>query len=124
MEAASSASMNVTYAFACLLVTDRDEAVAWYERLLGKRPDFLPHDREAVWQLAATASLYVLVDDVRAGRGVVTLVVDDLDATLSEITARGIKPGRIEEMPGAGRKSVITDPDGNEIGLVEIAANT
>jgi predicted enzyme related to lactoylglutathione lyase len=114
--------MNVTYAFACLLVTDRDRSVDWYERLFGRPPTFLPHDREAVWQVAATASVYVLADPDRAGRSVVTLVVDDLDDTLAEIAGRGIKPGPIDEMPGAGRKSVIVDPDGNEVGLVQIGA--
>jgi predicted enzyme related to lactoylglutathione lyase len=115
--------VTVTYAFAGLPVRDRDEAIRWYERLLGKPPDFLPHDGEAVWQLAATASLYVLMDTERAGHGFVTLVVDDLDATLAEISGRGITLAQIDEMPGAGRKCIITDPDGNEVGLVEIASS-
>ena len=66
--------------------------------------------------------MYVLADPDRAGHSAVTLVVDDLDATLAEIAGRGIVPGPVEEIPGAGRKSVITDPDGNEIGIVEVTA--
>lgn len=116
--------MNVSYAFACLVVTDRDRAATWYERLFGKPPDFLPTEDEAVWQVAPTASMYILADAERAGRGIVTLIVDDLDATLLEIEGRGIIAGRFNEVTGAGRKSVIKDPDGNEVALVELLPST
>ncbi|HEX8919415.1 MAG TPA: hypothetical protein VF898_12995, partial [Chloroflexota bacterium] len=100
--------LSITYAFACFLVTDRDRAMTWYERLLGRPPTFIPNDAEAVWQVATTASMYLLADPERAGQGVMTLVVDDLDASVAEIARRGIPTGPIEEIPGAGRKSVIT----------------
>ncbi len=116
--------MDISYVFACLPVANRDQAAAWYGRLLGQLPTFLPNDIEAVWQVAQTASLYVLVDADRAGRGVVTLVVDDLDSSLKEIAGRGIMTGAIQNIPGAGRKSVITDPDGNTVSLVEISASS
>jgi hypothetical protein len=101
--------MGITYVFAGLVVVNRDQAAAWYERLLGRPPDFLPNDAEAVWQVADTASVYLVADD-------------DLVASLAEIAGRGIVPGAIEEIPGAGRKSVIRDPDGNAVSLVEILA--
>lgn len=112
----------LTYVFAGLVVTNRDRAAAWYERLFGRPPSFLPNDAEAVWQVAGTASVYVLADPDRAGRGIIGLVVDDLDASLAEIAGRGIVAGAVEEIPGAGRKAVIADPDGNEVALIEIAA--
>jgi len=114
--------MDITYAFAGLVVANRDRAAAWYERLFGRPPAFLPNDAEAVWQVAGTASVYLLADPDRAGRGVVALVVDDLDVSLAEIAGRGIVSWRIEEVPGAGRKGVISDPDGNEVSLVQIVA--
>jgi predicted enzyme related to lactoylglutathione lyase len=117
-------SMSINYIFAGLVVMNRDQAAAWYERLFGKPPDFLPNDTEAVWQVADTASVYVVADADRAGRGVVALVVDDLDATLAEIAGRGIVTGPIQEIPGAGRKSVITDPDGNAVSMLEILGAT
>lgn len=116
--------MTVSYVFACLFVTNRDQAVDWYERFFGRSPDFLPHDGEAVWQVAGTASVYVLADADRAGRSAVTLVVDDLDARLAEIAGRGISPGPIEEIPGSGRKSATADPDGNLVAMVELLAST
>ena len=47
--------MGITYVFAGLVVANRNQAAAWYERLLGRPPDFLPNDAEAVWQVAGTA---------------------------------------------------------------------
>lgn len=116
--------MGITYAFACLAVANRDQAAAWYERLFGRPPNFLPNDAEAVWQVANTASVYLLVDPDRAGRSIVTLVVDDLSGSLAEINERGIASGAIEEIPGAGRKSMISDPDGNVVAFVEIPATS
>ncbi|HEX6509790.1 MAG TPA: VOC family protein [Chloroflexota bacterium] len=112
--------MDISYVFACLPVANRDQAAAWYERLLGTPPTFLPNDIEAVWQVAQTASVYLLEDADRAGRGIVTLVVDDLETRLSEIAGRGLVPGAIQEIHGAGRKSVVTDPDGNAVSIIEV----
>ena len=116
--------MNVSYAFACLMVRNRDQAAEWYERFFGRPPTFLPNDQEAVWQVASTASVYVLADEQRAGHSVVTLIVDDLETALAEIAERGITPGPVAEVTGAGRKSTTLDPDGNEVALVELNATT
>jgi catechol 2,3-dioxygenase-like lactoylglutathione lyase family enzyme len=77
--------------FAGLRVRDFAAALAWYERLLGE-PTFFPHATEAVWTLADDRS--VVIDEAagRAGNGVVTLFVDDLDARVNEIAARGLEP--------------------------------
>jgi hypothetical protein len=117
-----SAPIGITYVFAGLVVAHRDRAAAWYERLLGRPPDFLPNDAEAAWQLAGSASVYPLADAGRAGRGATALVVDDPDAGLAGIAGRGIVAGAIEAVPGAGRKAAIADPDGNAVSLVEILA--
>lgn len=112
--------MDFTYVFAGLIVVDRDKSAAWYECLFGKPPNFLPNDVEAVWQVVDTGSVYLLADAERAGHGVLTLVVDNLEASLAEIAERGIEPGTVEEIPGAGRKSSMTDPDGNTVSIVQI----
>jgi hypothetical protein len=117
--------VEASYVFASLAVSSRDESAAWYERLLGRPPDFLPNDAEAVWQLAATASFYLVADEARpdrVGRGVMMLIVDDLDSCLAEIAGRQIVPGEIEVVGRAGRKCPITDPDGNVVFLTELNA--
>ncbi len=112
--------MDASHVFAGLVVAERDEAAGWYARLFGRPADMLPNDAEAAWQLADRASLYLLADPARAGHGIFTIVVTDLDAELALITARGLAPGPVEVVGSAGRKCVITDPDGNEVGLVEL----
>ena len=112
--------MTIDYVFSGLPVSNRDRAMAWYERLLGRPATFVPNEIEAIWQLAATASVYVIADPDRAGGGIVTLAVDDLEAHIAEAAARGIAMGAIEEIPGAGRKSRVFDPDGNAVSLVQI----
>jgi predicted enzyme related to lactoylglutathione lyase len=116
--------MKISYVFACLPVSNLARTIAWYERLLGRPPDMQPHEREAVWQLADTVSVYVLEDANRAGQSVLTLVVDDLQASLSEIGSRGIEIGPIEEIPGAGWKATMTDPDGNAVAFIQVMAGS
>jgi hypothetical protein len=83
--------------------------------LLGE-PTFFPHATEAVWTLADDRSVYVVQAD-NAGNGVVTLFVDDRDAQLAEIAARGLEPDERETYSNGVRKAIYRDRDGNEIGL-------
>ena len=102
--------------FAGLRVRDFTAARGWYERLLGE-PSFFPHATEAVWTLADGHSLYAVQDGDRAGQGVVTIFVEDLDARLAEIAARGLAPDDMETYDNGVRKAVFRDPDGNEVGF-------
>jgi glyoxylase I family protein len=113
--------MDVSYVFAGLVVADRDKAADWYARFFGRPPDMLPNDAEAAWQLVGSASLYLLADPARAGRGVFTLMVDDLEGARRELAARGLAAPPAEQVGTAGRKCVITDPDGNSVSLVELS---
>ena len=102
--------------FAGLRVRDFQAARPWYERLLGE-PSFLPHDTEAVWTLAEGRSVYVVRDADRAGQGLVTVFVEDLDAQVAEIGARGLAPDERETYSNGVRKAIFRDPDGNEFGF-------
>jgi catechol 2,3-dioxygenase-like lactoylglutathione lyase family enzyme len=99
--------LRITHLFAGVPVSDFDAAVAWYERLLGRPPDVLPHASEAMWHLVGEGSIYVVLDAQRAGSALVTLAVDDL-------AERPTEPG-----PGGLRTTVLDDPDGNRIKLFE-----
>ena len=111
-----------THLFVGLLVRDRDAALAWYERLLDRPADRLPTPDEAVWQVAATGSIYLLADPSRAGQGEAMLVVDDLDAQRARLRAAGVSADRLVIVPGAGRKLRIHDPDGNVLWFAEVGA--
>ncbi len=102
--------------FAGLPVADFAPAQAWYEQLLGE-PSFFPHATEAVWTLAEDRSVYVVQDADRAGQGLVTVFVEDLDEQLAEIATRGLEPDAVETYSNGVRKAVFRDPDGNEVGF-------
>jgi catechol 2,3-dioxygenase-like lactoylglutathione lyase family enzyme len=102
--------------FAGLRVRDFQAARPWYERLLGE-PTFFPHATEAVWTLAEDRSVYVVEHADGAGNSVVTVMLDDLDAQLTAITARGLEPDEHETYSNGVRKAVYRDPDGNELGF-------
>ena len=103
--------------FAGIPVRDFVTARAWYERLLGAPPSFLPHDTEAVWEIAEHRSLYVVEDPGRAGHAVLTIFVDDLDAWVGGIASRGVEPALRETYDNGVRKITFRDEDGNEIGF-------
>jgi catechol 2,3-dioxygenase-like lactoylglutathione lyase family enzyme len=100
--------------FAGLPVADFTAALPWYENLLGS-PLMFPHDTEAVWQLAEERMVYVVQRPEHAGHGLVTVMVDDLDAHVAGIAQRGIEPAKEEEYGNGVRKTTYVDPDGNEI---------
>jgi catechol 2,3-dioxygenase-like lactoylglutathione lyase family enzyme len=101
--------------FAGLPVRDFAAARQWYELLFGE-PSFFPHATEAVWMLADERAVYIVEHADRAGHGLVTIFVDDLDAVVGEIAARGLEPDERETYANGVRKVIYRDPDGNEIG--------
>lgn len=100
--------------FAGVPVRDYDAAVAWYERLLGAPPAFLPNEIEAVWELAEHRYLYIVVRPERAGHAIHTVFVGDFDARLARIAERGLEPDERETYANGVRKAAFRDPDGNE----------
>ncbi|MET7803578.1 VOC family protein [Micromonospora chersina] len=103
--------------FAGLPVRDLRAATAWYERLLGAPPSFLPNDTEAVWELAEHRYLFIEVRPEHAGHAMHTVFIDDLDARLAQIAERGLTPAERETYDNGVRKAIFRDPDGNEIGF-------
>ena len=102
--------------FAGLRVRDFQAARPWYERLLGE-PTFFPHATEAVWTLAEDRSIYIVEQAEGAGHSVVTVFVDDLDARVAAIAARGLEPDEHETYSNGTRKVTYRDPEGNEVGF-------
>jgi hypothetical protein len=100
--------------FAGLRVMDFEAARPWYERLLGE-PTFFPHATEAVWTLAEDRSVYIVEHADGAGHGVVTFLVEDLDARVAAIAARGVDPNERETLSNGMRKASYRDPYGNEL---------
>jgi len=101
--------------FAGLPVSDYQRALAWYERLLGSEPTFLPNATEAVWELAEHRYLYIEELPERAAHALRAVFVDDLDERVDSISARGIEPASRETYGNGVRKVIYRDSDGNEV---------
>lgn len=106
--------------FAGIPVSDYAAGVAWFERLLGARASFQPHETESVWTLAEHRYVYVVLDPDRAGHALVTFMIDDLDRFLAAASESGVVPETVEHYGDDVRKAVFRDPDGNEIGVGEL----
>jgi hypothetical protein len=79
-------AMNVF--FAGVPVKNYQAACTWYERLLGRPPDMLPNEIEAAWRFSDTAWMYFIVDADRAGKALLTLIIDDLDQHVAALGER------------------------------------
>lgn len=105
------------FLFAGFPVTDYPSARAWYERLLGCPPAFLPNEIEAVWELAEHRYAFIKVLPEHAGHAFNLFFLNDLDGFIAQITARGLTPAVRETLPDGVRKVIYLDPDGNQIGF-------
>lgn len=82
---------------------------------LGQSARFLSGAREAVWQITDHAWVYVVTDAGRAGSALITLLVDDLDGLIADLSSRGVEVGPIEEKGPSVPGFTLTDPEGNRI---------
>lgn len=103
--------------FAGIPVSDYAAALAWYQQLFGSPPAFFPNDVEAVWELAEHRWAYIELRPERAGHAMLTILVDDLDTHVAQISNRGLEPATRETYDNGVRKIIYRDPDGNEIGF-------
>jgi hypothetical protein len=107
--------LSISELFAGIAVTDLGTMESWYERLVGRPADMHPNENEAVWRLSERGWIYLVGDPGRAGRGLLTILVDDLDDQIAELAERGLRAGAVDTIPGAVRKSELTDPEGNRV---------
>jgi predicted enzyme related to lactoylglutathione lyase len=111
--------LTINHFFAGIAVTDYDSALAWYKRFFERPPDVIVTENESMWHITDTGWIYVVGDANRAGKALLTILVDDLEDHVAELGERGIAAGAIKTAPGLYRKAVITDPDGNMIAFGE-----
>ena len=101
--------------FAGIPVSNFAAALKWYEQLLGSAPAFFPNETEAVWELAEHRYVYIVQQPEHAGHAAQTVLVEDLDALVQQIAARGLEPVKQETHANNVRKITYRDADGNEI---------
>ncbi|MDX3115566.1 VOC family protein [Streptomyces scabiei] len=100
-------------------VTKVDEAVVWYETLLGRPADTRPMPSLADWHLTVGGWLHVFEDAERAGSTLLNLEVPDLDEALAQLKQRGLQTGPVQTGGTRTRFAALHDPDGNRITLLE-----
>jgi predicted enzyme related to lactoylglutathione lyase len=112
--------MAINSVLAGLAVADFEAGVAWYERLFGRPADSRPMDGLADWRATEGGVIQVIRDPDRAGRGRLTLSVDDLAEQVAALGRRGLEAGPVDDtISDKVLISTILDPEGNTITLVE-----
>ncbi|WP_257348379.1 VOC family protein [Pseudalkalibacillus decolorationis] len=102
-------------------VSDIEKGQKWYETLLNKKPDFIPHDGFAEWELIPGCWLQVAEGTLTEGNGPIRLGVTDIaaerDKLINELNIETFEIHSREEVPV--KWGTFTDPWGNRIGLFE-----
>jgi predicted enzyme related to lactoylglutathione lyase len=112
--------MSITTVLAVVPVSDFDASCGWYETLFGRPADRRPMDGLAEWHLSERGAVQVFHDPGRAGQSVVNFYVDDLTKHRDDLAAHGVtatEPQTVSQ--GRQRLATITDPDGNQVNLIE-----
>ena len=112
--------MAMQVLFAGVPVRDFSSSHEFYVQLFGHPPDVVAHETEVMWRITDGGWVYVVEDPERAGRSLVAIAVPDLQETLDELAARGLRAGPVEPQGDAARKASVTDPDGNVIAFLEV----
>jgi catechol 2,3-dioxygenase-like lactoylglutathione lyase family enzyme len=102
--------------YTALLTADLAAAERWYTKLLGRGPDYRPMDTLVQWELFDQGGVALSTDNEIAGRGVMFLVVDDVETERRRLKRLGIMLG--DDIVGDySTLAQVRDPDGNLITL-------
>jgi predicted dithiol-disulfide oxidoreductase (DUF899 family)/predicted enzyme related to lactoylglutathione lyase len=115
--------MTAITVLGALAVRDMTTARRWYEQLLAKPPDDVPMKEAAEWMITGSGSIQLVVAPDRAGRGLLTIGVDDIEGQLAAIERAGIAIDRKSLDSNAFRTVTIHDPDGNAITFAQDVRN-
>lgn len=110
--------MTVEHVLAVVPVADLARARDWYVRLFGRAPDNQPMETLDEWRVTGTGWVQVHVDPDRAGRGLLNLAVDDVDAHVRDLRERGVAAGEVQVVTKGVQLCPLQDPDGNVVTLL------
>ena len=115
----------------CYRITDIDRSVAFYTALGFEELRRMPIREEAInvfmglpgdgARLELTYNFGVDSYELGTGYGHIAVTVDDMDATLERLAAKGIEPEKppYSVREGGSRLCFVRDPDGYRIELIE-----
>ena len=102
-------------------VTDIQQGQKWYEILLNKKPDLIPHDGFVEWEIIPGFWLQVAEGTASEGSGPlrlgVTNIIAERDRLIKELAIENFEIFSREEV--TAKWGSITDPWGNQLGFFE-----
>jgi glyoxylase I family protein len=110
--------MPIDHVLAVVPVSDIQAAQRWYEALVGRPEDNHPMDSLVEWRITENGWVQVFHDPERAGSTLLNFAVEDLEAQVAELAARGLVVEDIQTANKGVRTASINDPDGNRITFV------
>ncbi|MGF3102956.1 VOC family protein [Rossellomorea sp. DUT-2] len=107
-------------------VTDMQKGQKWYETLLNRTPDFIPHEGFAEWELIPGCWLQVAEGTPTPNSGPIRLGVEDISRERERLSSLlGTKYFDIHEREEVPVKwATFQDPWGNGIGMFEYHSKT
>ncbi|KMM39286.1 VOC family protein [Guptibacillus hwajinpoensis] len=102
-------------------VSNIEEGHKWYETLINKHPDFIPHKGFVEWELIPGCWLQVAEGELTEGNGPLRLGVTDIEGErerlIKELTIERFEIHSRPEVPV--KWGTFRDPWGNRIGFFE-----
>ncbi len=100
------------------------EAVAFYRELLGRDPDYSPHQDFHEWQVRPDAWLQVATEarDITPSSFRLRFQVHDLATAVVRLRARGVEVHEPTTLPGVVAFTDFADPWGNPLGFYQEVA--
>ncbi|GIO27271.1 VOC family protein [Ornithinibacillus bavariensis] len=101
-------------------VANFQKGLHWYQLLLGKEPDFIPHEGFAEWELIPGSWLQVAEGKPSVGSGPLRLAVTSIEDMRDKLRDLEIEDVEVHSREGVPVKwCTFSDPWGNYIGLFE-----
>lgn len=102
-------------------IDDYEQGIRWYEKLFNRKPDFIPHEDFAEWEIVKGAWLQVAKGIPTNGNGPIRLGVSDINTErkrlINELEMQIEEVNTLEGVPAAWCS--FEDPVGNRIGLFQ-----
>ncbi len=115
----SDGGVSITAALSAVAVPDLAEAKEFYSNLFGRGPDLEPMPTLAQCDIENGGGVQVVEHAENSGSSMLTLLVTDFHALLTELSEKGVEHGAV--IAGViSRVTQTSDPAGNVITFAEV----
>ena len=85
--------MEIVGLFAVACVSDLEQSVEWYTRLIGRGPDDRPMEGLVQWRSSHGAGLQLVLDADKSSRSLITIVTPEMDRAREQLAAASLQLG-------------------------------